>query len=85
MPLLYKDGALEEVSTHTDLTRLCKKIDWLWDNRAVRHHSPLKENLAGFYKCRLSKYRIIYKFDPDADCMAILRVAPRESVYDLGT
>ena len=82
MPLSYHPDALKGVQPQ-DAKRLKDKIDWLWDNRDLVTHHPLKQNLVGYYKRRLSKYRILYTFDSTPDEMVIRRVGLRDDIYNI--
>ncbi len=64
-----------------DVKRLMKKIDWLWLKREYVTHEYLSENLSGFYKKRVGKYRIIYTYDNESDDMKIHLVGPRDTIY----
>jgi len=80
MSLLFDPDALVSVPRN-DIDRVMKKIDWLWLNREYVTHEPLCENLAGFCKRRLGKYRIIYTYDNDADDMVVRLVGLRDTIY----
>ena len=82
MALQFHPDALDGLAPQ-DAERVRNKIDWLWDNRAVITHHPLKENLSGFYKRRVGKYRILYTFDPNPDEMVIRLVGLRDDIYDI--
>jgi mRNA-degrading endonuclease RelE of RelBE toxin-antitoxin system len=59
MTLLFSPDAFEDFPHH-DIERLKKKIDWLWVNRTLVRHVPLRWDLSGYFKRRLGNYRIIY-------------------------
>ena len=80
MGLKFHQDALAGIPRQ-DASRLKNKIDWLWHNRSIVKHTPLKEELSGFFKKRLGKYRIIYTYDPDPDDMVIRKVGRREEIY----
>ena len=85
MPLRYDPDALEpcKKAPKKDLIRLKEKVSWLWSNRSAINHLPLSANLAGFYKYRVGKYRVIYIFDPISDDMVIRLIGLRDTVYRL--
>ena len=80
MGLSFDPDALDSVPQQ-DAPRLKSKIDWLWANREVVNHFPLSENLSGFYKRRVGKYRIIYSFDANPDEMVIHKIGLRDDIY----
>ena len=80
MALLFDPAAFTDIPKH-HLGRLMRKIDWLWVNRMVIRHHQLSENLIGFYKRRLGKYRILYSYDSDSDDMVIYLVGLRDTIY----
>lgn len=61
--------------------RIFNKVEWLWDNRSVVTHHPLRHELSGFYKRTLGKYRIIYSYDDGPDDMTIHLVGTRDAIY----
>ena len=65
--------------------RLLQKIEWLWANRFVVVHHPLRHDLSGFFKRVIGKYRIVYRYDTDSDDMAIYLVGTRDTIYDVAT
>ncbi len=82
MSLLYHPEALAGIPRdRTTSTQLKVKIGWLWRNRHGVRHLPLSGDLAGFYKRRAGKYRIIYTFDADRDEMVIRLIGPRDTIY----
>ena len=80
MSLLFDPDAFASVPP-SDADRIMKKIDWLWLNREYVTHEPLSENLSGFYKRRLGKYRIVYTYDNDSDNMVVRLVGLRDTIY----
>ena len=80
MSLLLDSDALTLVPRN-DIERSIKKIDWLWLNCEYVTHEPLSENLSGFYKRRLGKYRILYTYDNALDDMVIRMVGLRDTIY----
>jgi len=80
MALLFDPDAFSSVPQQ-DVERITKKIDWLWLNREYVTHEPLIENLSGFYKRRLGKYRILYTYDNDSDDMKIHLIGTRDTIY----
>jgi len=80
MSLLFDPDAFASVP-RSDTDRIMKKIDWLWLNREYVTHEPLSENLSGFYKRRLGKYRIVYTYDNDSDNMVVRLVGLRDTIY----
>jgi mRNA interferase RelE/StbE len=80
MGLLIDPDSLKGIP-HQDLQRISVKIEWLYEHRALINHMPLSANLAGFYKRRLGKYRIIYTYDENPDDMVIRLVGLRDDIY----
>jgi mRNA interferase RelE/StbE len=80
MSLLFDPEAFAS-APRKDVERLMKKIDWLWLNREYVTHELLSENLSGFYKRRLGKYRIMYTYDNESDDMVICLVGLRDTIY----
>ena len=63
--------------------RLLNKIEWLWDNRRIVVHHPLRYDLSGFFKRVVGKYRIVYSYDDDSDDMVIYLVGTRDTIYQI--
>ena len=80
MGLRFSPDAFEDVPEN-DRERLFNKVEWLWANRQLIAHWPLSENLSGYLKRRIGKYRIIYTYDTDRDDMVICLVGPRDTIY----
>ncbi len=80
MPLKIDETALDGVA-EKDKGRVLDKIEWLWENRVAVAHHPLKENLAGLYKKRFGKYRIIYTYDSNPDELIVRIVGTRDDIY----
>ena len=80
MALQFDPDALADIPRQ-DIDRIMKKIEWLWQNRDVVPHECLNENLSGFCKKRLGKYRIIYTYDDNSDNMLIHMVGLRDTIY----
>jgi mRNA-degrading endonuclease RelE of RelBE toxin-antitoxin system len=82
MPLHFEEDALDGVAPK-DTQRVIDKIEWLWANRRSVTHHPLKENLAGLYKKRFGKYRIVYAFEDDEseEIMVVRIVGTRDDIY----
>mgnify|MGYP001127080703 CR=1 FL=1 len=80
MPLLFAPDALDGIPPN-DRGTLIRKIDWLWINRMMIAHHPLRGDLAGFFKRRVGDYRIIYTYDNPVDEMVIHLVGLRDSIY----
>ena len=81
MGLLYHPDALKGLLPQ-DAKRIKDKIDWLWANRRVVNHFPLRENLSGWYKRRIARFRIIYTYDANPDDMVICLVGSRDDIYN---
>ena len=82
MSLLYHPDALAGIPRDRNTSiQLKVKIEWLWRNRHGVRHLPLSEDLTGFYKRRVGKYRIIYTFNIARDEMVIRLVGPRDTIY----
>jgi len=82
MGLSYHPNALAAIPQQ-DANRLKNKIEWLWANRELVNHFPLSENLSGFFKRRVGRYRIIYSYDSNPDDMVIRLVGLRDDIYQL--
>lgn len=80
MGLLLQPDAFSKIPKE-EYNRLMQKIDWLWNNRTIVNHLTLSENLSGFYKKRVGKYRIIYTYDANPDNMIIYVVGHRDDIY----
>jgi mRNA interferase RelE/StbE len=80
MALLFDKDALSDIPRQ-DAQRLLDKTEWLWLNRRAVTHQTLSANLAGFYKKRVGKYRIIYTYDNDADELVIRLIGTRDEIY----
>ncbi len=80
MGLLFHPDALKGLSPQ-DARRIQDKIDWLWANRGAVNHFPLRENLSGFYKRRVGRYRVVYTYDSNPDDMVIRLVGSRDDIY----
>ncbi len=65
----------------SDCDRVLEKVSWLWENRTIIDHHPLRQNLSGYYKRVLGKYRIIYTYDSNPDEMVIRLVGTRDIIY----
>jgi len=62
--------------------QLVDKAQWLWVNRKTIDHHPLRHDLAGLYKRRKGKYRIIYSYDDGPDEMIVLLAGTRDAIYE---
>ena len=80
MSLLFHPDALKRIAKQ-DAARVRDKTHWLWTNRQLVDHLPLGENLSGFYRRRVGKYRIIYTYDSEVDDMIIRLVGLRDDIY----
>lgn len=80
MALLFQPEALSSIPRE-EIKRILQKIEWLWDNRTTVTHFLLGENLSGFYKRRLGKYRIIYTYDSNKETMVIFMAGHRDDIY----
>jgi mRNA-degrading endonuclease RelE of RelBE toxin-antitoxin system len=78
--LRFDPDAFSDISKAED-ERILKKIQWLWDNRMIVDHHPLRHDLSGLYKRLLGKYRIIYSYDEKPDRMVICLVGTRDTIY----
>jgi mRNA-degrading endonuclease RelE of RelBE toxin-antitoxin system len=81
MPLRFNPDALAAGISSDDARLLLDKIAWVWANRTVVRHTPLKANLAGFYKRAKGNFRIIYTYDNPTDEMIVHLVDRRANVY----
>ena len=80
MSLLYDPNAFSGIPKE-EAMRIMKKIDWLWVNRENARHIPLGENLSGFYKLRVGKYRVLYEYNKTAEEMHICLIGTRDTIY----
>ena len=78
--LFFDPEALSDVP-QSDCDRVLEKITWLWENRTIIVHHPLRQNLSGLYKRVLGKYRIIYSYAQNPDSMEIHMVGTRDDIY----
>lgn len=84
MALRYDPSAFEHapVSEHR---RLIRKCEWLWTNRLVLTHHPLRNDLNPFLKWEVGHYRIIYTYDNESDDLVIRLIAHRREVYKIAS
>ena len=82
--LRFDPDALSNIP-QSEAERILEKIDWLWDNRRIVIHHPLRHELSGFSKRTLGKYRIVYSYDENLDEMVIHLVGTRDSIYQIAT
>lgn len=61
--------------------QLLDKVQWIWVNRGMIDHHPLRHDLVGLYKRQRGKYRIIYSYDDGPDEMIILLTGTRDTIY----
>ena len=57
--LRFAPDALSGVA-RSDTGKILDKILWLWEQRTLVVHHPLRHDLTGFYKRVIGKYRIVY-------------------------
>ena len=81
MPLLFAPDAFEDNIPRHEIERIKKKVDWLWVNRTLVKHEPLRWDFTGYFKRRFGNYRIIYSYDKASDDMVIHLVGLRDSIY----
>ena len=81
MSLLYDPDAFGGVPT-TEYRRMVDKCEWLWKNRRILRHTPLRHDLNPLLKWVVGHYRIIYTFDDGEDALVIRLIAHRRNVYD---
>jgi mRNA-degrading endonuclease RelE of RelBE toxin-antitoxin system len=65
-----------------DSDRVLEKIQWLWENRRIISHHPLRYELSGLYKRVLGKYRIVYQYESKNDTMIVCLVGTRDTIYE---
>lgn len=75
------DAFVDNIPQH-EVERIKKKVDWLWVNRMLVKHDPLRWDFSGYFKRRLGNYRIIYTYDETSDEMIIHLVGLRDSIYE---
>jgi mRNA interferase RelE/StbE len=80
MALLFAPDAFKDIQ-NSEIDRINRKINWLWVNRQLVKHEPLRWDLSGYFKRRLGNYRIIYTYDEASDEMVIHLVGLRDSIY----
>ena len=78
--LRFDPDAFSGIS-RSESERLLKKIEWMWDNRRLIVHHPLRHDLSGFCKRVIGKYRIVYSYDYDSDDMLIFLAGTRDTIY----
>ena len=61
--------------------QLLDKVQWIWVNRRMIDHHPLRHDLTGLYKRQKGKYRIIYSYDDSPDEMIVLLAGTRDTIY----
>ena len=62
--------------------QILDKIQWIWVNRRMIDHHPLRHDLTGLYKRQKGKYRIIYSYDDGPDEMIVLLAGKRDTIYE---
>lgn len=80
MGFAYAPDALGGVASN-QITRIVKKIDWLWLHRREIVHVPLTGAFSGYFRLRVGDYRVIYTYDPDADDMYVRIIGHRKDIY----
>lgn len=81
MALLFSPNFNIDVPRH-ELKSILDKIEWVWNNREVVMHQPLKSNLSGYYKKKVSaNCRVIYSLDNDSDDMIVHLMGQRKTIY----
>jgi mRNA-degrading endonuclease RelE of RelBE toxin-antitoxin system len=65
----------------SECEQLLDKIQWLWVNRKMIQHHPLRHDLSGFFKRRKGRYRIIYSYDDISDEMIVHLAGTRDAIY----
>jgi len=83
MGQLYFDPDAFSGLGKSESKRLLKKIEWLWDNRRIVIHHPLRHDLSGFFKRVVGKYRVVYSYDDDSDDMVIRLVGTCDTIYQV--
>lgn len=79
--LLFDTEALNGVP-RSDCEKVLGKVTWLWENRTIVDHHPLRHDLSGFYKRVFGKYRIIYSYEMNPDSMIVYMVGTRDTIYE---
>ncbi len=80
MALFFAPDAFKDIQG-SEIDRVNRKINWLWVNRLLVKHEPLRWSLSGYFKRRLGNYRIIYTYDEVLDEMVIHLVGLRDLIY----
>ncbi len=80
MALLFAPDAFKDIQG-SEIDRLTRKVNWLWINRLLVKHEPLRWDLSGYFKRRVGNYRIIYTYDETLDEMVVHLVGLRDSIY----
>lgn len=62
--------------------RVLKKLNWLGEHADEVQHELLVGSLAGFYKWRVGKYRIVYSLLDNPGRIVVHIVDHRDVVYD---
>jgi len=78
--LLFDPDAFSDIPRFERI-QLIDKIQWIWVNRRMIDHHPLRHDLTGFYKRQKGKYRIIYSYDENPDEMIIHLAGTRDTIY----
>jgi mRNA interferase RelE/StbE len=81
MALSFDPDAFD-VIPKSEQKRLLAKCEWLWSNRRVVTHIPLREDLNPLCGWRVGDYRIIYSYEPETDEMVIRLVGHRRDIYE---
>jgi len=79
--LLFDQNAFPDIPRF-EREQLLDKIQWIWANRKMINHHPLRHDLTALYKRQRGKYRIIYSYDDGPDEMIVLLAGKRDTIYE---
>lgn len=74
------NASLKKIDTGMQ-QRILKKVQWLCENFESITPLPLSADLSGYFKLRVSDYRIIYSFDDEIRIISVERVGHRRDIY----
>jgi mRNA interferase RelE/StbE len=61
--------------------RILDKLKWLVDKAKEVRHLALERRLAGLYKLKVGKWRVIYEVNHQKEMVTVHKVAHRKEIY----
>ncbi len=81
--IIWHKAALDDLK-RLDISvrqKIFEKVETYLARDPIGLGKPLKQNLAGMFRCRYGDYRIIYVVNISEKSMAILEVGHRKEIY----